>query len=75
VHTKVVRVGAIDYRIHHNGDWSGEVIVTWQDGRESATRNLEVKLPGELFKAVGKDIALKAIHDKVDELGKVIDDS
>jgi len=40
--------------VHHNGDWSGDVILTFQDVDEAdlsieQTLQREIRLPGELF--------------------------
>ena len=38
------------YTILHNGDWSGNAHVSWQDG----IRRREVTLPGEILIACGR---------------------
>ena len=38
-------------RVHYNGDWSGEVIIQWQEG----TENHEVRIPARILRAVADE--------------------
>ena len=48
-------------RIHHNGDWSGDAHVSWDD----ADGHHEVKLPSAVLLAVSKDAAKDMVRDAV----------
>lgn len=53
-------------RVHHNGDWSGDVIVTWKDkvfgSWDTQKKEMqEAKIPGALFVA----LALPVTQDMV----------
>lgn len=56
MHTLIRTVDGVEYRVHHNGDWSGEAIVIQKhvNGEHS-----ELTLPGELLRACGREAALE----------------
>jgi hypothetical protein len=47
-------INGVQYHVHHNGDWSGTVIISWSEkpslGNPPCLR--EVELPGKLFLAI-----------------------
>lgn len=64
MHTRVREEG-VEYRIHHNGDWSGMVIIQWNDAKGAH----EVELPAALFLRAGRiaglQEAVEAIEDRL----------
>lgn len=46
--------------VNHNGDWSGIAIITWND-----IKHHEVHLPAAILVALGRDVAAKALSDRV----------
>ena len=67
-HSTRFAVGDDTYTIVHNGDWSGDAYV--YDNSQKGLRCPEaiVVLPGELFMAVGRQIALAEVVEKVENL-------
>lgn len=58
MHTLVKVINGIEYRVHHNGDWSGDATVVYTD---RAGGTVEVTMPGELLKACGRDRAFRDV--------------
>lgn len=47
-------VDGVEYLVHHNGDWSGEAVISWQ----AEGRRRSVTLPGELLRSCGRQRAI-----------------
>lgn len=46
--------------INHNGDWSGDAIVRWGDGKDRQ----EVVMPAAIFLEVSKRSAIAMVRDR-----------
>lgn len=63
MHTTTIR----NVRIQHNGDWSGDVIVSWVDDGKPG----EVKIPGWVARTIA-GLGNTAAKDIVDDLRELV---
>jgi hypothetical protein len=65
MHTLTKIVDGVEYRVHHNGDWSGEAIVVVPG---PVGGRIEFKLPGMLLRACGREAALQEAVAAIEEI-------
>jgi hypothetical protein len=62
MHCLTIQVkGVGDVYINHNGDWSGDAIIRWGDGKDRQ----EVVMPAAIFLEVSKRSAIAMVRDSV----------
>ncbi len=61
MHTSKFTVNGIEYTIHHNGDWSGQITISWSGWGPLEGEKLETQVPGELVLAIGRMAATEQI--------------
>lgn len=74
MHTSIFKIpGYQGILVFHNGDWSGDVIIRFQeevfgtwDKQNKPVK--EVEIPGRLLVALSLDVAKKAVADEVTRL-------
>jgi hypothetical protein len=64
MHTLYKQVDGIEYRVHHNSDWSGQAYVRWVENGEGQ----EVELPGDVLRACGRTAMLGEVAIAIGQL-------
>jgi hypothetical protein len=72
-HTSKFRIKGTEYTVIHNGDWSGNAEIRWEQPiHGEPSRHVAVSIPGELLIAVGRQATLQEVAGLVEDLmGKV----
>lgn len=59
--------------IHHNGDWSGELIIRYDD-KYNDVKGRETLIPADLFFQIGKKVAFEKIRDEIENFLDELED-